>query len=83
MNTTEKNKLINVFVHGAETPNHNRWHDDWNELMFLVQKITTTPEFQNDYPDNSIFWDAYNSIDKEETFEACIEFIEWFNNQKK
>jgi len=77
--------LIEDFVNPAhkikgwinETNFSNLYKEDWDVLMELVRKITTNTKFQNDYPDNSLFWDAYNSISKEDTFDACVSFLQW------
>lgn len=59
------------------------FQNDWNDLIFLVQEITTTSSFHTDYPNNSIFWDAYAQIDKQEIYNVCLEFIKWYNEQNK
>lgn len=64
-------------------PQSMLFNSDWNWLMEVVQEITTTTEFHTDYPKNSIFWDAYNQIDKTEIYNACIEFIKWYNEKRK
>lgn len=70
-----------VMTSGQFIEDINFWdfQNDWNDLMFLVQKITTTTEFHADYPNNSVFWDAYNEIDETEIYNACVEFIKWYN----
>ena len=58
------------------------FHKDWNWIMKLVHEITTEDDFQTDYPKNFLFWEAFNQIDIEETYNACIDFINWKNEQK-
>lgn len=59
-----------------------KYHSDWNWLMEVVNEITTEDDFQTDYPDNILFWEAFNQIDLETTYMACIDFIKWHNEQK-
>ena len=71
-----------VMTSGQFIEDINWWNfqNDWNDLMFLVQEITTTTEFHTDYPDNSLFWDSYNQIDKEEIYNASLDFLKWYKN---
>ena len=73
-----------VMTSGQFIEDINWWDfkSDWNDLMFIVQEITTTTEFHTDYPNNNLFWDAYNQIDKQEIYDACLEFLKWYNSQQ-
>jgi hypothetical protein len=84
MNKQETDKLIADFMElniNNRNPNTILYCSDWNWLMEVITKITTLTEF-NSYPNDTDFWDAYNSIDKQATYNACIKFIKWFNEQK-
>jgi len=73
-----------VMTSGQFIEDINWWDfkSDWNDLMFIVQEITTTTEFHTDYPKNNLFWEAYNQIDKQEIYDACLEFLKWYNSQQ-
>jgi len=73
-----------VMTSGQFIEDINWWDfkSDWNDLMFIVQEITTTTEFHTDYPKNNLFWEAYNQIDKQEIYGACLEFLKWYNSQQ-
>jgi hypothetical protein len=81
MTTTEKNKLIAEFLHGKNAVHPNQYHENWNELIEAVRKITYTSEFQETYKKNSVFWDEYCSIDISNVYKAVVEFILWHNTQ--
>jgi len=65
-----------------------KFHSDWNWLMEVVEKCLEKHNSLVDgrdtieTPYNQIA-EALNSISKEEVFEACVEFIQWFNENKK
>ena len=56
-----------------------KYRSEWNWLMPVIQKITTTEEFQNKYEDNDYFWEIFNQLDMDEIYTQVILFIEWYN----
>lgn len=36
---TENNKIIAEFLHGKNTVHPNQYHENWNELMQVVERI--------------------------------------------
>ena len=94
--TEENNRLIAEFMSGQKvTTHHNQYHVSWNELMPVVEKINTlfggemnTLIMSNAckiYSDNP---PIYNSIVEanskiESTYQAVVQFIEWYKEQKK
>lgn len=72
----------------TEYPLHllNYIFDDWNILIRVVEKCLIGEAEHTDKKAIELIkniYDALCNLNKEETFEACVEFIEWFNNQKK
>ena len=55
------------------------FHHDWNWLMEVINKITTTEEFQDEYEFNQLFWETFNQLDIDEIYTQVILFIEWYN----
>lgn len=81
---TKGNNLSWAYVFNNEfyTYEELKFDTDWNWLMEVAQQITITKEFHEEYPNNNLFWEAYNQIDKEEIHNSCVEFIKWYNQQK-
>lgn len=77
-----KNKLIAEFFTGKKIESHhNSYHRSWNELMPVIQKCYESEFFGT----NNLIGDithALIDIDIEETFEAVVKFIEYYNSQK-
>jgi len=93
MNTTENNKLILEFMGEP----HKVWqdlayHSDWNWLMEVVEKIENLGSksaivnhlgkhiFTVSLNDNIISEDGNTKI--EAVYNACVEFIKWYNENK-
>ncbi len=75
MNTVEKNKIITFFLYGKSGVSHDRYHNSWDELMFVVKKIKSL--------NVPYGWGYHNAIcaslidcNIEETYKYCFEFIE-------
>ncbi len=60
---------------------HFTFDHDWNALMEVVEKITTTNEFQ-EYEFNSLFWEIFCKIDINEVYIQVVIFIKWYNENK-
>ena len=54
-----------------------RFHKDWNWLHRVVDHITTLNRFVDEYPDNSVFWDAWCGGDMDTVWDECVEYLEW------
>lgn len=95
--TTENNKIIAEFLHGKNAVHPNQYHENWNELMEVVEKIKKVSN-EDDFLESlsthnsrlnielenqleSCFRKSYLSI--EAVYNACVEFIKWYNEQKK
>jgi hypothetical protein len=87
--TQESNKLIAEFMSIAiidSNGNHKeeyKYHSDWNWLMEVVEKI-----FKDFYNLNPCPIGLKMKIEghlvkanKDEVYNACVEFIKWYNNQ--
>lgn len=90
MNTTEKNQIIANFLHGKNAVHPNQYHENWNELMQVVEKIENI-DFELSIRGNSVTivnrsgnnpYFQPHSIEKtkiESVYNACIKFIYWYN----
>lgn len=65
-------------------PNKLRYHSDWNWLMEVVEKI----DYLERNTDNEVFIKKISSVTslplftpKHTVYNACVEFIKWYNNQ--
>lgn len=81
MKTEEKNKLIDTFLN--RTVSANQYHENWNELMQVVEKIESLSNEQkviNWSRQNKCIFDIKLTEAKiEAVYNACIAFIEWYN----
>lgn len=93
----EGNKLIANFMAGYSTKsNHNFYHESWNELMPVVEKIDLmgfdvqisrisikiSRILENENPIISLVCgDVSQKLDL--CFLACVEFIKWYNQNKE
>ena len=97
MNTLENNKLIAEFlgyetyemngvlnVHYSEnnirTIQDTYYHADWNWLMEVVEKIEKVGEKELKF--SVEFEKVKLSSNIESVYNACIEFIKWYNENK-
>jgi hypothetical protein len=75
------------------TPNHKKWHTDrfldctqydtdWNWLMEVVEKIDEVCGIDLHEWDEHIN-NALCSKSLSTTYNACVEFVQWHNNQNK
>jgi len=88
---TENNKLIAEFMN---CENHQAWEDDlysndWNWLMEVVEKIESikgTQIFINGISCEVMFKgkviSKHFNTKIEAVYNACIEFIKWYNTQE-
>ena len=90
MNTTENNKIIAEFMgmkpisknetdgiwnctikaHGYNIVQHLSFHSDWNWLIEVVEKI------------EGLNYEFILTTNIENTYNACVTFINWHNKQK-
>ena len=113
MNTTENNKLLDNFLQkegniisirnyrGIEIDreyNPNSYHNDWNSLMRVAEKIETVETkdgrtFTIDMHRDSVLIFEYGLTTNEIIFtegrgrlenlyNACIEFVKWWNEER-
>lgn len=73
----------------------NKYHSDWNCLMEVVEKIESLGSCQIDisvkwcrinYKDNTFSYDSRNHLKGtkiEAVYNACVEFINYYNKQNK
>ena len=95
--TTENNKIIAEFmgciIHiqtkaylttdGYFHDKDLKFHSDWNWLMEVVEKIYTTKASYNLHKniEDAFIYKSENRI--ESVYNACVEFIKWYNNENK
>lgn len=86
---TENNKLIAEFMEGYEPEEYEDFHSDWNWLMEVVEKIESLDyrfaitEFLSEVSNEKLSIKSWKEKTKfENTYNACVEFIKWYNQQK-
>ena len=93
--TTENNKLIAEFMEHKPTfevyiddvlttlerPIKN-YNSDWNWLMEVVEKIKSIVSLM-EIPYTNQLIAGLIIVDKEAVYNACVEFIKWYNEQLK
>ena len=98
-NTTENNKLLAEFLGFELTTNKGlkqlpKFHSDWNWLMQVVEKIESlgynidTMKYQSSqfcgiYRDGKIIYTNYCETKIEAVYNACLEFVKWYNKNNK
>lgn len=82
---SEEGFLINPITNFDEEINDLRYHLDWNWLMEVVEKI-----FKDFYKINPCpiylkinIEKALNEVNIEAVYNACVEFIKWYDEQKE
>jgi hypothetical protein len=58
-----------------------KYHSDWNWLMEVVKECYNKEHNENNYYE-AIYY-ALADLDIEKVYNACIEFIKWYNEQQK
>ena len=62
-----------------------KFHSDWNWLMEVVEKIESLDIYYNEYIDYNSSMFASGKIELstkiEAVYNACVEFIKWYNKQ--
>lgn len=58
-----------------------RFDVDWNWLMYVVNKVTVNPKF-DDYEGVSEFWDQFCQLDINSVYRETVDFIKWYNTEK-
>ena len=79
MNTTENNQIIADFLHGKNAVYPNQYHENWNELIVVVKKCYLLDKFQGKYYENIYY--SVADLNIESVYNACVEFIKWYNLQ--
>ena len=95
-NNNSANALIAEFLHGKDVVHPNQYHENWNELMQVVERIEET-EIENNilmlesignmakfiFDDGCRFLsDCIGETKIEAVYNACLEFIKWYNENK-
>ena len=93
-NIIENNKLIAEFMGypkhkidfvgkrlNFENSKHNTYHKDWNDLMEVVKKIEVIGKTELKFSIH--FENVKLSSDIQVVYNACLEFIKWYNQQNK
>ena len=60
-----------------------KFHKDWNWLMSVVEKCLTLNVDVEPINHYFIINDALLTININEVYNACVEFIKWYNQQSK
>lgn len=92
---TESNKLIAEFLHGKNAVHPNQYHENWNELMQVVEKIESLIFPNDEYYNfqilggccvyiisshcNELVCSDNGKSKLECVYDACIEFVKWYN----
>lgn len=58
-----------------------KFHSDWNWLMLVVKKCYEVEHNENEYYE-AIYY-AVADLDITKTYNACVEFIKWYNDNKQ
>jgi len=75
-NTDENNKLIADFMAGKKVESHhNQYHESWNELMPVIEKILTLKTYVESR--QKVFNSIKPNIDI--TYNSVVEFINRYN----
>ena len=98
-NIIENNKLIAEFMEypkhkidfvgkrlNFENSKHNTYHKDWNWLMKVVEKcLVGEAEYNEDEAKKAIreIYESLCNINISSVYNACVEFIKWYNEQNK
>ena len=76
----------NLFIQYFDEP--LKFHSDWNWLMELVEKIFKTAEDENIEDEATckellqVIKEAFYAPQKENVYNCCLDFINWYNEQK-
>ena len=88
--TTENNKIIAKFM-GATLTKDLKYHLDWNWLMEVVEKIRSIDtKAKGNFRTSLLHYQRNNKTifglsileGKEYVYNACLEFIKWYNENK-
>lgn len=78
----ENNKLIAEFLHGKNAIHPNLYHENWDEIMQVVKKAGQTENaYENEY--FLLIRDELCTGRIETVYDAVVNFIIEYNNQKK
>jgi hypothetical protein len=76
--TSTGNKYLPL--NGIHELNKMLFHSSWDWLMPVVGKILTDANYIDEY--YSDIHDSLWSLGIDNTFNSCVKFIKWYNNQK-
>ena len=75
---TDTNRLLAEFLHGKDAVHPNKFHEDWNELMQVVEKILN---ISLDLDSMELYYNITDNIPNiKQAYNSCVEFIKWYNN---
>jgi hypothetical protein len=82
INKNESNGIWNCTIkaHGFNIVQHLSFHSDWNWLMEVVEKIERVGK--TEFKFSVEFEKVKLSSNIESVYNACIEFIKWYNENK-
>ena len=81
MNTQENNRILSDFLHGENSVSPLQFHENWNELMQVVEKILQKCAEMDEMERYWNITDAMPYIDN--VHNTCVEFVKWHNEQNK
>jgi len=84
MDTIENNKLINDFISNFCALKSDNYHNNWNDLIFVIEKITRLGISYDD-KGNELFLKIGENLcllNIGSTYKAVVDVIKWYNQQK-
>jgi hypothetical protein len=79
INNLKEMKAEGLYFEQGYMTSELKFDTDWNWLMQVVEKTLTVGDDTNQW-DNVL--NELQSVDIKNVYEACIEFIKWYNENK-